>query len=160
MNERRLKQLIIGFFTGIFIFVIAWSLYVTGSPKINRELRTDQQRINDVFVTKNTIETFFALKKELPESLEALLKTPSQNYDDTLNKLDVSNFNNHLNKLRREVEEPFFDVTYQLKGSQTYSLSRNFFIPLRSAKTINISGKKAHIPNGDTLQGTIVLSLK
>jgi hypothetical protein len=110
---------------GVLLFgVVGLSLYIVGSPLKNRELRIDQERLENAHIVSEAVEVFYAKRNRLPESLQELY-----NFSDLLPTFNGQRYSYLYRELADISESEFFDIEYKILEKHSYSLCSTFFHP-------------------------------
>ncbi len=162
MKDEAISKVVKFVGVGILLAVVAWSFYITGSPELNRELRTDQHRIRDVHTAKEAVDIFFKLKKTLPESMEIMFGEAVQHsYRDYKYDSDEYKFASRMDSLLSASKHKFFNIEYKVTGEFSYNLCTTFFHPWDKRKAYrnyweNKHDTKWHHPSGNHCFGFTV----
>lgn len=97
--------------------VVAWTLYITGGPGLNRQLRTDEQQLQRLVDTSRAIEKFFDQKNELPATLEDI-RTAAQEKPNGLHY--------EYQPFMEAIKKSDYGITYERKDDTHYSLCTEF----------------------------------
>jgi hypothetical protein len=108
----------------LFVGVVGLSLYIVGSPIKNRELRIDQERLENAHIVSEAVEVFYAKRNRLPENLQELYK-----FLDSLPSFNGRRYDYLYHDLKDISESEFFDIEYKILDKHNYSLCSTFFHP-------------------------------
>jgi len=103
------------FVWGIIVIVsasIIFGFFVAGSPILQRQLKFDRQRVNDLQIIQNQIVNFWQQKEELPKSLEDLTD-------------NISGFKSPKDPDTKK------DYIYKVTGDLTFELCAEFNLELK-----------------------------
>ena len=104
----------------ILLAVLTWSFYLTGNPYTKRQLRIDKLHIQDVYTTARVVNLYYIKEKELPISLDVILKKK------VIDHKSSSDYTSAVRYFRKVANRESFNVKYKPKGGSSYSLCTEF----------------------------------